>query len=40
LTVHGWIYGLQNGLLRDLKVNVGEFTETLPAYHAAISLLD
>lgn len=37
LTVHGWIYGLQDGLLRDLNVTVADFDETLPAYRAAIS---
>lgn len=39
LAVHGWIYGLQDGLLRDLNVTVTTFAETLPAYHAAISSL-
>jgi carbonic anhydrase len=39
LTVHGWIYGLQDGLLRDLKVTVGEFSETISVYRAAISAL-
>jgi carbonic anhydrase len=39
LTVHGWIYGLQDGLLRDLNVTVAEFHETLTVYHAAISAL-
>jgi carbonic anhydrase len=39
LTVHGWIYGLQDGLLRDLNVTVADFPETLPVYHAAISVL-
>jgi carbonic anhydrase len=39
LTVHGWIYGLQDGLLRDLDVTVADFAETLPAYRAAISAL-
>ena len=37
LTVHGWIYGLQDGLLRDLNVTVSSFEETLPVYHAAIA---
>jgi carbonic anhydrase len=37
LAVHGWIYGLQDGLLRDLKVTVADFQETHAAYHAAIS---
>ncbi|HTD66694.1 MAG TPA: carbonate dehydratase [Candidatus Limnocylindria bacterium] len=39
LTVHGWIYGLQDGLLRDLKITVAEFQETLPVYQAALSAL-
>ena len=39
LTVHGWIYGLQDGLLRDLNVTVADFHETLPVYRAAISAL-
>jgi carbonic anhydrase len=39
LTVHGWIYGLQDGILRDLNVTVADFPETLPAYRAAISAL-
>jgi len=39
LAVHGWIYGLQDGLLRDLNVTATDFHETLPAYRAAISAL-
>ncbi|MSU37298.1 MAG: carbonate dehydratase [Pedosphaera sp.] len=39
LVVHGWIYGLQDGHLRDLKVTVGNFDEALEVYHAAISAL-
>jgi carbonic anhydrase len=39
LAVHGWIYGLQDGLLRDLNVTVADSHETLPVYHAAISAL-
>jgi len=39
LTVHGWIYGLQDGILRDLNVTATGFDETLPAYHAAIAAL-
>ena len=37
LAVHGWIYGLQDGLLRDLNTTVTAFDETHAAYHAAIS---
>ena len=39
LAVHGWIYGLRDGLLRDLKVTVTGFHEALTAYHAAITAL-
>ena len=39
LAVHGWIYGLGDGLLRDLNVTVSAFAEARPAYHAAISAL-
>ena len=39
LAVHGWIYGLQDGLLRDLNVTVSAFHETLTAYHSAVSAL-
>jgi carbonic anhydrase len=39
LAVHGWIYGLNDGLLRDLKMTVTGFAETEPAYAAAISAL-
>ena len=39
LTVHGWIYGLQDGLLRDLNITVNNFSETSTAYDAAIAAL-
>jgi len=39
LAVHGWIYGLQDGLLRDLNVTVSAFQEAVPAYHSAVSAL-
>jgi len=39
LEVHGWIYRLEDGLLRDLKVTVSGFDETLASYHAAVSAL-
>ena len=39
LAVHGWIYGLHDGLLRDLNVTVAEFNETQAIYRAAISAL-
>ena len=36
LAVHGWIYGLQDGLLRDLNTTVTGFEEAIPTYRAAI----
>ena len=39
LTVHGWIYGLQDGILRDLNVTVADYQQTLATYDAAISAL-
>ena len=39
LTVHGWIYGLQDGHLRNLNVTVANFQETPKVYHAAIAAL-
>ena len=39
LAVHGWIYGLQNGLLRDLNLTVTEFRETLGLYEKAVAAL-
>ncbi|MBU6401232.1 MAG: carbonate dehydratase [Verrucomicrobia bacterium] len=37
LAVHGWIYRLQDGLLRDLDTTVTAFGETQAAYQAAIA---
>jgi carbonic anhydrase len=37
LSVHGWIYGLQNGLLRDLKVTVTAAQELHTFYDQAIA---
>jgi carbonic anhydrase len=39
VAVHGWIYALQDGLLRDLNMTVTGLDETLPTYQAAISAL-
>jgi carbonic anhydrase len=39
LAVHGWIYGLKDGLLRDLHTTVAGFDDMRTAYHAAISAL-
>jgi carbonic anhydrase len=37
LAVHGWIYGLQDGLLRDLRTTITGSRELATAYHDAIS---
>ena len=39
LSVHGWIYGLHDGHLRDLDVTVTAFSEAQRAYDAAIAAL-
>ncbi len=39
LTVHGWIYGLKDGLMRDLALNVGRAQDLMPRYAAALDAL-
>jgi len=39
LTVHGWIYGLEDGLIRDLGLTVGRSADLLPRYNAALAAL-
>ena len=39
LAVHGWIYGLENGLLRDLNVTVANASEVAGVYSAAVAAL-
>ena len=36
LVVHGWFYGLNNGLLRDLKITVANAADMAGAFEAAI----
>ncbi len=36
LSVHGWIYSLNDGLLRDLNVTVSSLTTMEKVYNAAI----
>jgi carbonic anhydrase len=38
LSVHGWIYGLHDGLLRDLNTTVTAVDETETVYRAALSV--
>ncbi len=39
LHVHGWIYGIADGLARDLKTTVSDFREAAPIYQAAVAKL-
>jgi carbonic anhydrase len=39
LAVHGWVYGLDDGLVRDLRTTVGKPEQAAPAYQAALSAL-
>jgi carbonic anhydrase len=37
LVVHGWVYGLQNGLLQDLAMNVSRLDDAGAAYETALA---
>ena len=39
LVVHGWIYGIQDGLIRDLNMTVANAPAVGPTYRAAIAAL-
>ena len=39
LTVHGWVYGLKDGLMRDLGLNVRRADDLMPRYAAALENL-
>lgn len=39
LTVHGWIYGLKDGLLRDLQTTIARSDEAQEVHHEAIARL-
>ena len=39
LQVHGWIYGVHDGLLRDLDVTIASADEVPVRYHAALAAL-
>jgi carbonic anhydrase len=40
LAVHGWIYGLKDGLLRDLNFSAGNPEEAAANYQAALAALE
>ena len=39
VVVHGWVYGLHNGLLEDLAITARSATEVEPAYDLALAAL-
>jgi carbonic anhydrase len=39
VTVHGWVYGLHNGLLADLKITASSLEEVTPSYELALTQL-
>jgi carbonic anhydrase len=39
LAVHGWVYGLRDGLVHDLRTTVTKPEEAPPAYQAALAAL-
>ena len=39
LSVHGWIYGLHDGLLRDLNTTVNNADEAISAYETAVAAI-
>ena len=40
LTIHGWIYGLRDGLLRDLKFTASNPKEAAENYKSAVAALE
>ena len=39
VTVHGWVYGLHNGLLEDLRITASSLDEVAPSYESALAEL-
>ena len=39
LSIHGWVYGLKDGLIRDLGTTVTKPEQAAPAYQAALAAL-
>ncbi len=40
LTIHGWIYGLKDGLIRNLGMNLSSLEEFEPQYRSAIAAIE
>jgi carbonic anhydrase len=40
LAIHGWIYGIKDGLLRDLNTTVASLDEAPRSYAAALAALE
>jgi carbonic anhydrase len=40
LHVHGWIYGIADGLARDLRTTVSDFGEAASVYQSAVAKLN
>jgi len=40
LAIHGWVYGLKDGLLRDLDMTVSADNEIEPAYRRALARIE
>jgi carbonic anhydrase len=39
LNIHGWIYGIKDGLLRDLGTSIADFRDATPTYQSAVANL-
>jgi carbonic anhydrase len=37
--VHGWIYGVHDGVLHDLRISLNEPANVLEAYKTAVSAI-
>ncbi|MFO0121276.1 MAG: carbonate dehydratase [Inhella sp.] len=37
VVVHGWVYGLHNGLLEDLRITANALDEVMPAYQQGLA---
>ena len=40
LSIHGWIYGIQDGLIRNLDISVSSTTDAAAVYEASLHALD